>query len=345
MVIRAAIIGASGYTGVELIRLLSTHPNVVITTLVAESNAGKDMGEVYQHLGLYSLPPVIKIDQVQWENVDVAFGCLPHATTQKIVLDIPDNIKVIDLSADFRLFDVDTYATWYGHPHLAPELQKEAVYGLSEFAREAITKARIIACPGCYPTSVSLPLLPLLHKDLIETSGIIIDAKSGISGAGRSAKVDNLFTEINEGTKAYAVCQHRHTPEIEQTLSEAAGKDIQVNFIPQVVPMNRGILSNIYVQMKPGVNCDTLREVLTARYKQEPFVHVLPENVFPSTRHVQGTNHNVISVTPGRTAGLAVLTSVIDNLVKGASGQAIQNMNIAFGLDETSGLHQLPLYP
>lgn len=345
MTINATIIGASGYTGAELVRLLSGHPQVNIVSLVAESNAGKPIGSIYPHLSTYDLPDLVKISEVNWDELDVAFCCLPHATSQEIILEIPEKVKVIDLSADFRLFDVDTYAKWYGGEHKAPELQKAAVYGLSEHAREEIKKSRLVACPGCYPTSASLPLVPLLKAGLIEAEGIIIDSKSGITGAGRSAKVDNLFAEINEGTKAYGVCNHRHIAEMEQTFSKIVGKEVYVNFTPQVVPMNRGILTNVYVKPKKGVNADAIRKELAKTYKNESFVFVLEEGRYPSTRYVQGTNANVMTVSKGRTDDVVVVTSVIDNLVKGASGQAVQNMNIMFGLDEKLGLSQLPVYP
>ncbi|MCE3233529.1 MAG: putative N-acetyl-gamma-glutamyl-phosphate reductase, chloroplastic [Rickettsiaceae bacterium] len=343
--IKATIIGASGYTGVELIRLLLNHPNVEITQLIADSSAGQPMSDIYQHLRPFNLPALIKIDAAKWDGIDVAFCCLPHATTQEIVKKLPEHLKIIDLSADFRLYDVEEYKKWYGHEHLAPELQKEAVYGLVEVYREYVKNARIIACPGCYPTSATLPLYPLLKDELIEIDDIIIDSKSGVTGAGRSAKQANLYTEVNEGIKPYGVCNHRHIPEIEQTLSCAAGESVKVNFTPQLTPMNRGILSTIYVKLKQGVNVDDLRKSLQRAYDKENFVHVLKDGQLPSTHDVYSTNNCIISVSAGRTDNRAVISSVIDNLTKGASGQAVQNMNIIFGFDEKAGLEYTPVFP
>lgn len=343
--IKACIIGASGYTGAELIRILYNHENIEIASLAADRNAGNEMASIYPHLRGAKLPKVVKLTEIDMANIDVVFCCLPHGTTQEVIKNLPNNVKVIDLSADFRLYDVDSYAKWYGHPHQAPELQKEVVYGLCEINAEQIKKARIIANPGCYPTSAALPLVPLLQAGVIETDNIIIDSKSGVTGAGRSEKLANLYCEVNEGIKAYSVCNHRHMPEIEQTLSTAAGNDIQVHFTPQLVPMNRGILSTIYVKLAKGVTIENIRKILQDKYSSAPFVHILPEGQFPSTRDVYGTNACAISVANGRTADRAVIVSVIDNLCKGASGQAVQNMNLMFGLPETTGLKDLPLFP
>lgn len=343
--IRVSVIGASGYTGAELIRILLTHPNVEIKHLIAERSAGQTIEAIYSHFRNYDLPAVIRLDEASFNDVDVAFCCLPHATTQEVVKTLPEGLKIIDLSADFRLYDAETYAKWYGHEHLAPELQKDAAYGLTEFYRDKIKQARIVACPGCYPTSAVLPLVPLVKGKLIGLEHIIIDSKTGMTGAGRSAKQANLFTEVNENVKAYAVCQHRHMPEIEQTLTEFAGSDVQVHFTPQVVPMSRGILSSIYVHLNEGVTVDTLRQSLTDFYQQEPFIHILPEGELPTTRDVRDTNHCHISVVPGRSGKTAVIVSVIDNLTKGSSGQAVQNMNLMFGLDEMTGLTYVPAFP
>lgn len=339
--IKIAIIGASGYTGVELIRLLYNHPQVEIVALAAESNAGQPVGKVYPHLEGYGLPDLVKADEIKWDGVEAVFGCLPHATSQEVISKLPKHLVVVDLSADFRLKDTAEYAKWYGHAHAAPELQKEAVYGMAELAAAAVKKARIIANPGCYPTSAILPLYPLLEAGVIEAGDIIIDAKSGISGAGRSAKVPNLFAEANESVRPYSIASHRHLPEIEQALSEAAKKKVQVTFTPQVVPLSRGMLSTIYVKGDAA----KIRAVLEKKYASSAFVKLAPEGVVPNTRDVMATNRCYIGVFADHIAGRAIIVSAIDNLVKGASGQAIQNFNIRFGLPETAGLDLLPVFP
>tara|TARA_R110002167_G_scaffold259078_3_gene465587 strand:- start:692 stop:1816 length:1125 start_codon:yes stop_codon:yes gene_type:complete len=369
--IRIGILGASGYTGAELVRLLSRHPNAEIAMLTADSHAGQAYAEVFPHLAGLNLPNLISIEEVEWAGVelDVVFCGMPHGTTQEviagllhetghslvdevmyestadIVAGMPSAPRVIDLSADFRLTDVDTYATWYGHEHLAPDLQGEAVYGLTEFARAEIAGSRLVACPGCYPTGALLPLVPLLQAGQIEPEDIIIDAKSGVTGAGRAAKQGSLYAEVGEGIHAYGIGKHRHGPEIEQELSRAAGQPMAVNFTPHLMPMNRGILSTIYVRYRNGAELADLRETLAARYSEEPFVQLTPEGVAPATRHVRGSNHCLIGLFEDRLPGRAIIVSVLDNLVKGASGQAVQNMNVMFGLEETLGLQQQALFP
>ncbi len=343
--IKIAIIGASGYTGAELVRLLARHAHADIRALTADRNAGKPLSDVFPHLGGLGLPDLVKKEEVDWSGIDVAFCCLPHGTTQEFIAGLPGHLKVIDLSADFRLADLDTYAEWYGHAHLAPELQNDAVYGITELARDAIKKARLVANPGCYPTSALLPLVPLIEAKQIETDNIIIDSKSGVTGAGRAPQEGTLYAEVTEGIHAYGVAAHRHAPEIEQCLSAAAGKDLIVNFTPHLMPMNRGILSTIYVSLANGASAADLHETLLNKYAGEPFVRVLPEGTVPHTRHVRGSNHCLIGVVADRIEGRAVIVSTIDNLVKGASGQAVQNMNLVCGLDETTGLEQEPLFP
>ncbi len=273
------------------------------------------------------------------------FCGLPHGTTQEVIAGLPAHLKVIDLSADFRLADTAAYARWYGHEHRAPALQREAVYGLTELRRGAVRSARLVANPGCYPTAAQLPLVPLVEVGQIDADDIVIDAKSGVSGAGRDAKQQNLYGEVAEGMHAYGVASHRHAPEIEQGLSEAARRPVLVNFTPHLAPMSRGILASIYVRLAGGATAEDLRETLKRRYEGEPFVRVLPPGVAPATRHVRGSNHCLIGVFADRVPGRAILFSAIDNLVKGASGQAIQNMNLMAGFAETTALEQQPLFP
>jgi len=343
--INIAIIGASGYTGAELIRLLLPHPNANIVALTGDSQAGKEIGEVYPHLRFCGLPKLSALAEVDFVGVDLAFCCLPHGTTQEVIAGLPAHVRVVDLSADFRLFDVETYAKWYGHAHRAVDLQKEAVYAITELAREQVKTARIVANAGCYPTSSILPLSPLLRAKLIKPENIIIDAKSGVTGAGRAASQANLFTEVNDGIRVYGVASHRHAPEIEQSLSWAAGTEVLVTFTPHLMPMNRGILSTIYVELEAEKTVADLRAELEKTYTNEQFVHLLPESALPSTHQVRGTNNCVMNVFSDRAKGRAIIVSAIDNLVKGASGQAVQNMNVMFGFPEGQGLNLTAVFP
>ena len=343
--LRVAILGASGYTGAELVRLLSRHPQVAIAALTADRQAGKPAAEVFPHLQVQDLPTLSRIDELDWGGIDFVFCCLPHGLTQEVVAKLPRHLRIVDLSADFRLTDIEAYATWYGHAHHAPDLQKEAVYGLTEINREAVRKARLVANPGCYPTASLLPLVPLIAEKLIDADDIIIDAKSGVTGAGRDAKLGSLYAEVTEGIHAYGIAGHRHAPEIEQGLSQAAGRPIVVNFTPHLMPMSRGILASIYVRMAPGVGVDRLRAALAERYRGEYFVRVLPNGNAPATRNVRGSNFCLMSVHADRVANRAILMVVEDNLVKGASGQAVQNMNVMAGFPEETALEQLPLFP
>jgi N-acetyl-gamma-glutamyl-phosphate reductase len=346
--LQVAIIGASGYTGAELIRILLNHKKVEIAALIANSNAGQKIEQLYPHFVHYDLPDLQKIEEIDFTKIDVVFGCLPHTTSQetfKKLLSDPKNshLKIIDLSADFRLENPADYEKWYDHEHIAKDLQPQAVYGLSEIHRNKIKKSNLIACPGCYPTSALLPLIPLLENKLIENHDIIIDSKSGTTGAGRSIKQGNLFCEINESVKAYSIGKHRHMGEIEQELGKAAGAEIEIDFTPHLLPINRGIISTIYAKINPKFSVADIQNCLETKYADEPFVKIISGE--PNIKNVVGTNFCVMSVKKARTANKVIIVSVIDNLCKGASGQAVQNMNILFGFDEKEGLEMAPLFP
>ncbi len=344
-IIKIAIIGASGYTGAELIRLLAGHKQAKIELLIGDSQAGKKLGEVYPHLQFSGLPDLIALHQADFSDIDLVFSCLPHGAAQSVIAALPEQLRIIDLSADFRLEDEAEYEKWYGHPHQASELQKQAVYGLTEHARSQIKNARLVANPGCYPTCAQLPLIPLLKSSTISADSIIIDAKSGITGAGRSTKTANLFAEIDGGISAYGIAAHRHTPEIEQGLAKSAKSAVTVNFTPHLMPMNRGILSTIYANLAPGKNLADARAVLEAAYGNEYFVRLAADDYVPATHHVRGTNLCVMNIFAGRALSSIIIVSALDNLVKGASGQAIQNMNVMFGFPETSALEQIAVFP
>jgi N-acetyl-gamma-glutamyl-phosphate reductase len=343
--IRAAVLGASGYTGADMIRLAALHPAIRITTLIAKGHAGQSLAQVFPHLASLDLPTLVSPEEVDWEEVDVVFGGLPHGTAHSAIGKLPKRIKVIDMSADFRLHDAGAYAEWYGNEHSAPALLKDAVYGLTEHYRDKIATARLVACPGCYPTAVLLALLPLVKAKLIDTSDIIIDAKSGVSGAGRSLKQNILFSEAGEGLSPYGIGNHRHLPEIEQELALASGASVTINFTPHLAPMARGELCTSYVRMTGKTRAADLRKALRAAYAGSPFVRVVEEGVTPATQHVRGSNFCHIGVFDDRIPGRAIVVSAIDNLVKGSAGQALQNFNVMYGIAETTGLEQLPLFP
>lgn len=340
--IRIAVLGASGYTGADLVRLALGHPRIEIAALAAGARAGSTMQQVWPHFAPYALPPITSADAMDWENVDAVFGCLPHGASAELLAGI-EGPRIIDLSADFRLKDAAEYADWYGIPHPARALLPEAVYGLTEYARAALPEARIVACPGCYPTAALLALLPLAQAALIDTARVTIAALSGVTGAGRAAKEANLFAEIGESAAPYGLGRHRHMPEIEQELARAAGRPARISFTPHLVPMNRGELLTIIVET--AATPAMLRAALAQAYADEPFVHLLPEGVAPATRMVRGSNHAVLNVFPDRLPGRAIVVAAIDNLVKGSSGQAIQNLNVMFGLPETLGLEAPALFP
>jgi N-acetyl-gamma-glutamyl-phosphate reductase len=344
--LKVAIVGASGYTGIELLRILYGHPEVAVTCVTSERSAGKPIAGIFPTVRgrcnyiLENLEPVSVADKA-----DIIFTALPHKAAMEVVPTfLQMGKRVIDLSADYRLKKSSEYAAWY-EPHMNPELLQRAVYGLPEIRRNKIKKADLVANPGCYPTSIILGLAPLLKKKAVELHSVIADSKSGVSGAGRSAKVDTLFCEVNNGFKAYGVATHRHTPEIEQELSLLAGEELKISFTPHLVPMNRGILSTMYGKLNENYTTVQLLEMYEEFYQGEAFVRVLPEGDFPSTLHVQGSNFCDVGLTVDNRTGRVIVVSAIDNLIKGASGQAVQNMNIMNGFPESLGLETLPLFP
>ncbi|MEO5340818.1 MAG: N-acetyl-gamma-glutamyl-phosphate reductase [Magnetococcus sp. MYC-9] len=347
MTLSVAILGATGYTGGELVRLLGRHPGVRIAHVTSERYAGKPLRQAFPHLR--AAPELIcqpLADLSGVKGLDVAFCALPHlASMGEVPALLARSVRVIDLSADFRLHSAATYREWYGSDHLAPNLLGEAVYGLPELHRAAIRSARLVANPGCYPTSVLLALAPLLRGGWIDPALMLVDSKSGVSGAGRSASQDILFAELEGGFRAYKVDGHRHTPEMEQELSILAGQTLRLRFVPHLLPQSRGILSTCHLRPRVVRSQAEWQEILRSFYQEEPFVQVLEAGVWPATSHVRGSNFCHLGVAlDGRTGWLTVL-SAMDNLVKGAAGQAVQNMNIMFGLPEKTGLEQLPLFP
>lgn len=343
--LRIAVVGASGYTGADLVRLALNHPNIQIEALSAHSHAGKQMEQVFPHLTGQNLPLLKRHADIDWTNIDVAFCGLPHATSQEVIRDLPSHIKVIDISADFRLRDPVLYEATYGNPHIATDLQKEAVYGLTEHYRDDIKDARLIACPGCYPTAALTALLPLVANGAIDPGDLIIDAKSGLTGAGRALKQNTLFAEAGEGMSAYAVGTHRHAPEIEQELSVAAGQPLTVNFTPHLIPMSRGELVTCYARLNDGYSADHCRSILQQQYANEPFVDLSPDGIIPHTQYVRGSNRVMLNAYEDRIKGRVIVIAALDNLVKGSSGQALQNFNIMHAFAETTGLEQIALFP
>jgi N-acetyl-gamma-glutamyl-phosphate reductase len=344
--VRALIFGASGYTGIELIRILSSHPEAVITAGTSRDRAGERASSLFPFID-----PRHDFDILSPERAladpegDVAFLAVPHGEAACLARPLLEKgLKVVDLSADCRLQDLGTYEQWYGcHPE--PTILAKAVYGLPELHRERIKAADLIANPGCYPTSVILGLAPLMRDDAVDTSCPVVDAKSGISGAGRGAKLNTSFCESGEGFKPYGVTGHRHIPEMEQELSGLAGKQIRVRFTPHLIPVSRGMVSTIYLPLKADVGAEALRARYIDFYASEPFVRVLPAGTFPDTVRVRGSNQCHVSIEVDDRTGWLIVMSAIDNLVKGASGTAVQNMNITMGLEETTGLSSLPLFP
>ena len=344
--IKAAVLGATGYAGIELVRLLTSHPEVSIEILGSHTFAGQKISDVYKNFNHVLEKECEELDLDKVGACDVAFTALPHGASKSVIPSLLEKgLKVIDLSGDYRYDDVAVYEKWYGEKHSSPELLKESVYGLPELHRDKIKNARLIANPGCYPTCSFLSIYPLAKAGLIDMKSVIVDAKSGTSGAGRGAKVANLYCEVNESIKAYGVATHRHTPEIEEQLSYASGQEAVINFTPHLVPMNRGILVTAYANLVKDVTEEEIRKIYEDAYKDEQFVRFLNAGVCPETRWVEGSNYVDVNVKVDERTHRVIMMGAMDNLVKGAAGQAVQNMNLIFGLPETEGLLMPPVFP
>jgi len=342
MTYNIAILGASGYTGAELIRLIAGHSSMTIKALGGNSKAGQQMSEVFPHLRHLDLPTLVTIDDIDFSDIDLCFCALPHKTSQEVIAVLPKTLKIVDLSADFRLRDPAEYEKWYGNPHAALEQQKEAVYGLTEFYRKEIAAARLVAGTGCNAATGQFALRPLVAAGVIDLDEIILDLKCAVSGAGRALKENLLHAELSEGYHAYALgSTHRHLGEFDQEFSAIAGRTVQVQFTPHLVPANRGILATCYVKG----SADEIHATLQKAYSDEPFIEVLPMGEAPSTRHIRGSNFCHIGVVADRVEGRVIVVAALDNLTKGSSGQALQNANLMLGLEETEGLMMAPLFP
>lgn len=344
--IQVGIVGGTGYTGVELLRLLANHPYAEVMAITSRSEVGLKVADLFPNLrGFYDLAfsePSLEV----LTQCDVVFFATPHGVAMSMTPDLlAAGVRVIDLAADFRIDDLNVWETWYGMAHTCPEVMSEVVYGLPEVNRDKIETAQVVANPGCYPTAVQLGFMPLLKAGLIDIDHLVADAKSGISGAGRGAKVDSLAAETSEGFKAYGINGHRHLPEIRQGLNLMVDANVNITFVPHLIPTIRGIEATLYGKLTRNVSQQDLQTLFEDAYAQEPFVDVMPANSFPDTRMVKGSNMCRMAVYRPQGGDVVVVTVVIDNLVKGASGQAIQNMNIMFGLDETAGLHVVALLP
>ncbi len=337
-----AILGASGYTGAELVRLIATHPHMEIAALSADRKAGLPMSDVFPFLRHLDLPVLQKIEEIDFGKIDLCFCALPHGTSQAVIDTLPRNLKIVDLSAGFRLRDPAAYLKWYGEPHIHPELQAEAVYGLTEFYRDEIAKARLVAGTGCNAATGQYALRPLIAAGVIDLDQIVIDLKAGVSGAGRSLKENLLHAELSGGTHTYSAGgKHRPLGEFDQEFSKIAGRPVHVQFTPHLLPMNRGILATVYVKGDAA----EVHKTLAQAYAAEPFLRVLPLGSLPSTRDIAGSNYCHIGVVGDRIPGRAVVVAVLDNLNKGSSGQALQNANLMLGIEETTGLMLAPVFP
>lgn len=337
-----AILGASGYTGAELIRLIAGHSSMKIKALGGNSKAGQTIAQVFPHLRHLDLPVLQQIEEIDFSSIDLCFCALPHKTSQEVIAALPAELKVVDLSADFRLRDPAAYEKWYGNPHAAPELQKQAVYGLTEFYRAEIAGARLVAGTGCNAATGQYILRPLIAAGVIDLDQIILDLKCAVSGAGRSLKENLLHAELSEGYHGYAIGgTHRHLGEFDQEFSAIAGRPVHIQFTPHLVPANRGILATAYV----SGDAAAIYDALAGQYSAEPFIKLLPMGEAPSTRHIRGSNFCHIGVVADRISGRTIVVAALDNLTKGSSGQALQNANLMLGLDETDGLMMAPLFP
>jgi len=344
--VQVGIVGGTGYTGVELLRLLANHPSTEVVAITSRSESGVKVADMYPNLrGYYDLAfSVPDVDVLK--ACDVVFFATPHGVAMSMAPELTAaGVKVIDLAADFRINDLDVWSNWYGFEHTCPDMMQHVAYGLPELFREDVKKANIIANPGCYPTTILLGLMPLVKAGLIELNGIIADGKSGVSGAGKGASVAMLGAEMSESFKAYGVGGHRHLPEIKDKLQVLAGQEVGLTFVPHLVPMVRGMESTIYATLKQETTQEALQALFEEAYQDEYFVDVMPAGSFPETRMTKGSNICRMSVFLPQGGSTVVVTSVIDNLVKGAAGQAVQNMNILFGLEEQSGLRQVALLP
>ena len=344
--IKIGIVGGTGYTGVELLRILAVHPEAQVQCITSRSEAGVPVADMYPNLRGHFDLAFSEPDPAVLAGCDLVFFATPDGVAMRMVPELmAAGVRVVDLSADFRIKDLDTWARWYGMPHEAPEWAANAVYGLPEVARNAIRQAQLVANPGCYPTAIQLGFLPLLESGLVDASRLIADGKSGASGAGRQGKIGMLHGEVGESFKAYGASGHRHLPEIRQGLAAAAGQPVGVTFVPHLVPMVRGIEATLYAELTTADDFERLQGLYEDRYRDEPFVDVMPAGSHPETRSVRGANHCRMALHRQEDSKTVIVTSVIDNLVKGAAGQAVQNMNVMFGLDETLGLKAPALLP
>lgn len=347
--IPVGLVGVTGYTGMELSRILSNHGKMKLVRVTSRAEAGRKLADIYPFLNGMELGKLEitapDVDDLE-KNCRLVFLAVPHKTAMNIGGELYDRgIKVVDLSADFRIRDRETYEEWYKVDHTREDLLSRAVYGLPEFYRDSVRDASLVANPGCYPTSAIVGLTPALKEGLVETDGIVIDSKSGASGAGRGAKVGSLFCEVADSFRAYGLTTHRHTPEIEQELSLAAGEQLMVSFNTHLLPIDRGILSTIYTRMKPGVSAEDIRSVYEKAYGDEKMIRLLPEGLLPETRWVRGTMFCDVALVPDSRTGRLIIVTAIDNLCRGASGQAVANANLMLGFDENEGLNMAPMMP